>query len=143
MKTAKVMFVLAMIQLSTISMNGQSPPDFTQKLKIKIKIAKEESDCKSGLGVCFFFIPSPRIVTTFISEINGKEYLYIQREGMDEELSNELSTAALFPIPHDVEYENDSSLMSETSRTIIFIHGNYPIIIQDDYFLIPIKIKYE
>jgi hypothetical protein len=143
MKTAIVMFVLAMIQLSTITMNGQPPPDFTQKLKIKIKIAKEESDCKNGLGVCINLIPYTRIVTAVLCEINGKDHFYLQREGMDEELSNELSTAAIFPIPHDVEYENESPLMSETSRTIIFIHGNYPIIIQDEYFLIPIKIKYE
>ncbi|MBK7888936.1 MAG: hypothetical protein IPJ86_17085 [Bacteroidetes bacterium] len=143
MKTAIVMFVLAMIQLSTITMNGQPPPDFTHKLKIKIKIAKEESDCKNGLGVCINLIPYTRIVTAFLCEINGKDHLYLQREGMDEELSNELSTAALFPIPHDVEYENESPLRSGVAGTITFIGGNYPIIIQDEYFLIPIKIKYE
>ena len=137
------MFVLAMIQLSTISMNGQPPPDFTQKLKIKIKIAKEESDCKNGLGVCINLIPYTRIVTAVLCEINGKDHLYLQREGMDEELSNELSTAALFPVARDVELQQEIPINSGGYRTMNFIHGNYPIIKQDEYFLIPIKIKYE
>jgi len=112
-----------------------------RKKTSRIRIASIYEDCIHGLALCITIGPlSYRDVFFGIERINGKEQLCIYKEGMHADLLDELHEAREFPVESDVLLDSKMTTQLGFEGEILLVRGKYPITIQDDKFIIPVRI---
>jgi predicted esterase YcpF (UPF0227 family) len=138
---SKMLFV-ALIAAANLSY-GQTNPEVKPKRKIKVTIGTAQTNCESGFSICFSFENIHRIANIGIYEVNGKEYLCVQKQGMNDEVMDEFTSAPYIPFTYDLVFSEEQTRALGYSGTFTILRGNYPIEQQDEYFVIPIKTRHE
>lgn len=140
--TIQKMLLVALIATANLSA-GQTNPQAKPKFKLKVRIATESSGCESGIGICLQPVYHYRTATVGITEVNGKTHLCIERENLDPILYDELSMARSFPIYTDIICDEETTAKFGYTGQLTFQKGIYTIEINENHFIIPIKIKTE
>ncbi len=124
---------------------AQSDP-LSKSIKIKFHVHFNfHRQCYAGLGLCTELIINNKISgpITGITTFEGKDYLIIAREGLDDESISQFETARTFPIDDDITL-TPGQLQSATYKgSIIILRGNYPIRLEENCILIPAKFEYQ
>lgn len=140
--TIQKMLLVALIATANLSY-GQTNPEVKPKRKFKVTIGTAQTNCESGLSICFTFENIHRIANIGIYEVNGKEYLCVQKQGMSDEVMNEFTSAPFIPFDFDLEFTEEQTRNLGYTGTFTILKGKYPIEEQDEYFVIPIKTRHE
>lgn len=141
-----ILCLLLLLGAGTISFCQAQTDPTLRKIKIRIKIVLHfKYDCESGFGLCaetYVSLAKNGPVIGFTT-YEGKDYMIISREGLNDETITQFENADIFPIREDI-YLTSDQLTSVTYKGNILIHrGNYPIRMEENFILIPVNYEYQ
>lgn len=141
----KTIFIVLMLTGLFQQQHSYAQTGGAERKKVsRFKISNPLLDCLRGLGFCITIGSwDARTVTFGIERINGKEQLCIYKEGMHADLLDELHEAREFPVESDVLLDSKMTTQLGFEGEILLVRGKYPITIQDDKFIIPVRIIHQ
>ncbi len=141
MKKTLLFFTLVLCGIFTDT-SAQIEKPLRLTVTFSFNIAAPRQDCNSGFGLCFTGVSlKVREVNAGITIVGNTLNIYISRTQIDPQLENELMGLSAFPIVAGTVIPLEIARRAGLHDEIALIPGQYPMLISDEYFIIPCRME--